>query len=225
MPQGNQSIKQLMINKANGTIVLVTSIAAFVVIFCLVASFTLIGQLSYQNRVIGKKKVALAQLQKDITNVESLQNSYQGFADAPQNILGGNPQGTGPLDGQNAKIVLDALPSKYDFPALATSLETLLSKQGVEIQSITGTDDELTQSAASTSSAPKPIEMPFEVTAAGDYNTVRGLIDTFQRSIRPVQVQTLELAAGSEGGLSITVDAKTYYQPEKTLSIRTETVK
>jgi hypothetical protein len=202
----------------------ITSIAAFVTIFCLVASFTLIGQLSYQNRVIGKKKAALSQLQKDITNVSSLESSYEGFASAPQNILGGNPQGTGPHDGQNAKIVLDALPSKYDFPALTTSLELLLQNQGLEIQSITGTDDELAQSTAVSSSAPLPVEMPFQVTAAGNYSTTRGLIDAFQHSVRPIKVGTLELAAGNQGLLTVTVDAKTYYQPEKTLSIKTETV-
>jgi Tfp pilus assembly protein PilO len=225
MQQGRQSVKQLMIDKANGTIVAITSISAFVVIFCLVASFTLIGQLSYQNKVLGKKKQALSQLNEDIKNVSTLESSYQGFSSASTNIIGGNPLGVGPQDGQNAKIVLDALPSKYDFPALATSLEKLLSIQNVQIQSITGTDDELAQAADSTSATPQPVEMPFQVTVIGNYDSVRAVIDAFQRSIRPIQVQGLEITAASTDGLTVRIDAKTYYQPEKTLSIKKEVVK
>lgn len=224
MAQGTPSVKQLMINKANGMIVAVTSVAAFVVIFCLVASFTLFGQLNYQNRVIGKKKEAYKQLQADLTNINSLIDSYSAFASAPQNILGGNPQGDGPQSGDNGKIVLDSLPSKYDFPALATSLEKLLSGQNVQIQGITGTDDELAQSAG-TSSSPTPVEMPFEITVQGDYASIKGVIEAFQRSIRPIKVTSLEVNASSDNALTLTIDATTYYQPEKTLSITQEVVK
>jgi hypothetical protein len=218
------SVKQLMINKANGRIVAVTSIASFIVVFCLVASFTLFGQLNYQNRVIGKKKEAYKQLQNDLTNINSLIDSYNTFASGPQNILGGDPDGTGPQDGDNGKVVLDALPSKYDFPALATSLEKILSSQNVQIQGITGTDDELAQGAG-TSSSPAPVDMPFQITVQGDFNSIKGVIDAFQRSIRPIKVTSLEVNASSDNTLTLTIDATTYYQPEKALSITQEVVK
>jgi hypothetical protein len=212
------SAKQLMINKSNSLIVVVTSVAAFVVVFCLVASFTLFGQLNYQNRVISKKKEAYNQLQTDLKNVTDLVNSYNGFASAPVNILGGTPIGDGAQDGDNGQLVLDALPSKYDFPALATSLEKILSSQNVQIQGITGTDDEVAQSAG-TSSAPTPVPMPFEITVQGDYDSIKNVIAAFQHSIRPIKVTSLELNAASDNTLALTIDATTYYQPEKSLSI------
>jgi Tfp pilus assembly protein PilO len=218
------SAKQLMINKANGRMVAITSIASFVVVFCLVASFTLIGQLNYQNKVIGKKKAAYNQLRTDLKNINSLIASYNAFSDTSQNILGANPDGTGPNEGDNGKIVLDSLPSKYDFPALATSLEKLLSDQGVQIQSITGTDDEVAQ-AAGTSSAPTPVEMPFEITVEGDYTSIKNVILAFQRSIRPIKVTSMEVSASGDNSNTLTIDATTYYQPEKSLSIRQEVVK
>src|SRR5665647_600550 len=115
-----RSVKQNLINKANTTIVAVTAGACFVVVFCIVSSVQLMGQLTYQNRVIGAKKGALSTLKEDLAATDSLTNSYQAFINTSKNAIGGDPNGQGPQDGNNAKIVIDALPSRYDFPALGT---------------------------------------------------------------------------------------------------------
>src|SRR6476660_5995690 len=116
MAQGQISLKRIGVDKANSRTVGVPAVAGFFTVFFLVASVTLVQQLMYQNKVIGVKKKAVAQLQQNIKASTSLVNSYQAFVSAPQNLIGGNPDGTGAQDGSNAKLVLDALPSKYDFP-------------------------------------------------------------------------------------------------------------
>ena len=216
--------KRALISKANSSIVVATSVAAFVVVFCGIASKTLISQASYQNRVISTKKKALATLKSDLSARDSLVTSYKSFVDTPQNVLGGDPNGTGDKDGDNAKIVLDALPSKYDFPAVTASLEKLVKSQGLTIVGITGTDDEITQAANQTSADPQPVAMPFQVQVSGSYDSIRGLVDSLERSIRPFQVTKVELS-GSEGSMTASIDAQTYYQPEKGLNIKTEVVK
>lgn len=223
MANPKPSEKRLLINKANSRIVALTSGAAFVVVFCLVASYTLLGQLNYQNRVIGKKKVALNQLKQDISSTDSLVTSYKAFVSTSQNVLGGDPAGTGGQDGDNAKVVLDALPSKYDFPALATSLEKILTNDNVSIESIGGTDDEVAQ-AQSASSSPQPVPIPFQFSASGNYAAIQSVVKDLDRSIRPFQIQTMQLT-GSESKMTLNVTAQTFYQPEKTLNIRTEVVK
>src|SRR5882762_6204910 len=130
------STKRALIDKANSQVVIVTSIAAFILVFSMVATKTLISQATYQNRVIGAKKTAVKQLKADIKATDTLKSSYKAFVSTAQNAIGGNPDGTGQQDGNNTKIVLDALPSSYDFPALATSLDKLLTGQGVTINSI-----------------------------------------------------------------------------------------
>lgn len=224
MAQPNPSIKRLLITKANGQIVAVTAIASFIVVFCLIASFTLFGQLGYQNKVIDKKKDALNQIHVDLKSVDSLVTSYKAFVQTSTNIIGGVPGGSGATDGDNAKIVLDALPSKYDFPALATSLDSILTAQNVQIQSISGTDDEVTQSASGTSSSPQPVPMPFEITVDGNYDAIKHVVDAFNRSIRPLQIQTMKVT-GNESQMTLTISAQTYYQPEKVLNIKKEVVK
>jgi hypothetical protein len=217
------STKRLAIDKANATLMLFLGGAAFVVVFCLVASKALLDQRSYQSAVISKKKIALQQLNDDIKAVDELSVSYQKFASSSPNILGGTPSGNRDIDGENARIILDSLPSKYDFPALTSSLEKLLSTNGFNISSLTGTDEEETRAAEASSGVPQPIEMPFTVEVGTDAANIQRYIQLFERSIRPVQVQKLTIK-GQENQLKVTVIAKTFFQPEKKLDIKTEPV-
>jgi Tfp pilus assembly protein PilO len=227
MPAKNLiSNKRLMINKANARIVAYVSVAAFILVFSLVATKTLVGQAAYQNRVISKKRAAVNQLKADISATDTLKVSYKAFTDTAQNVLGGNPHGVTPQDGNNAKIVLDALPSTYDFPGLTTSLEALVAHvgAGVKIDSISGTDDEVAQSANQTSVSPKPVPIPFTVVVEGDYGAVQNVIKTFESSIRPIQMQKMDIT-GTKDKLTLNISAQTYYQPSKSLSIKKEVVK
>lgn len=217
------STKRALITKTQSTIVMTTAAAAFVLIFTIFGVRALVGQAMYQNRVIDAKKVAVSTLKDNMQNKDALTAAYKGFVNTQQNKLGGNPRGNGPQDGDNAKITLDALPSKYDFPALATSLDKLLVAQQLQIQSITGTDDEIAQAGVA-DGEPKPVPMPFQISVSGTYASMQRLIGTFDRSIRPIKIQTLQLSGG-EGSMNMTVTAETYYQPEKTFTLQKETVK
>ncbi|HPG37622.1 hypothetical protein KC976_01525 [Candidatus Saccharibacteria bacterium] len=224
MSTPNPSQKRQLIDKANQRVLVITSLAAFIVIFCLVASKTLFGQLLYQNRIVQAKKTTLSQLKKDFSAAQNLETAYQAYISTPQNVIGGNPSGSGPNDGDNGKIVLDALPGQYDFPALATSLTKLLSGQGVKIQSISGTDDEVAQSEQAQTATPQPVPIPFQVSANGNYQAIVNTAKTFEASIRPIQVQTITLS-GDDANLNLTLAAQTYYQPQKTFNLSTKVIK
>ncbi len=216
--------KRNLITKANKRMVVATAVAAFVVVFALFAAKSLLSQAAYQNRVISGKKKAVAQLKADLSARNSLVSSYQAFVGTPENIIGGNPQGTGAQDGDNAKVALDALPSRYDFPALATSLEKIITGQQLQIIGISGTDDEIAQSNNQSSSNPQPVPMPFQIQVNGSYQAVQNLISVFDHSIRPFQLQTIELS-GTDSSMIATITARTYYQPAKNLNIKTQVVK
>jgi hypothetical protein len=221
---GLPSSKQALIDKANTAIVVIVSVAAFLAAFSIVATKTLVSQAAYQNRVISAKRVAVSQLKVDIAAAKNLKQSYNAFNSTTQNAIGGNPEGTGQQDGNNSKIVLDALPSTYDFPTLTTNLETLLAGQSVKINSISGTDDEVAQSTNQSSASPQPIPIPFQVSVSADYGGIKNVINTFERSIRPIQLTSFDLS-GNQGSLTLIVDAQTYYQPAKSLKINTTVVK
>lgn len=224
MARVTSSTKRSLIGKANSTIVLATGVAAFLIIFCLISSKTLLSQMGYQNRIMKAKKTAVSQLKTNLDARNSLVSSYAAFVNTPQNVIGGDPHGTGPQDGDNAKLVLDALPSQYDFPALATSLEKMITSQNLQISSIAGTDQELQQGAVSASGNPQPVAMPFQVSVTGSYTNVLNLISIFNKSIRPFQILTMELS-GNQNNMTATISAQTFFQPEKDFKISTEVVK
>lgn len=216
--------KRALISKANSSMVIATTAAAFVLVFALVSGKALISQMAYQNRVINAKKTALTQLKSDLEARDSLQASYNSFVAENPNVIGGNADGDGEEDGDNATLILDSLPSYYDFPALTTSLEKIINSQNMSILGITGTDQEATEGDNQTSPTPEAVVMPFVVDVSGSYQSVQELTDVFQKSIRPFQIQTIQLS-GDEGSMTASISAQTYYQPGKTLNIKSEVVK
>jgi Tfp pilus assembly protein PilO len=216
------STKRIQIDKANSAIVASTAIAAFVVVFAIFAAHALVGQMNFQGRVINGKEQAVDQLKTDVDSTAKLATAYQAFTSNSQNIIGGNPQGSKAQDGDNAKIVLDALPAKYDFPALTSSLEDILSHKGLKIESVSGEDDQIDQTNQ-TSAHPKPVPMPFTVRVSGSYGSVKTMIGAFDHSIRPFQMNSLELSGG-QNDLEATVEAQTFYQPKTTFNVTTKEV-
>jgi hypothetical protein len=221
---GRISVKRMQIDKSQSRMLVMAAIAAFSLVFALVGGKMMISQVMYQNRVIAAKKTAVKQLRANVEASSSLVTSYKAFTTTSKNVLGGNPQGTGPQDGDNAKIVLDALPSKYDFPALTTSLERLMVAQNLTIESITGNDDEVAQIENSSSPKPEPVALPFQVSASGSYQSTQNLMSTFDRSIRPLHIQKMQLSGG-QSNMTIKVDAQSYYQPAKNFNITKKVVK
>lgn len=221
MAKIHASGKRLQIDKANSSMLIMIAVAAFIVSFSVVAGRALLSTRAYQGRIIKEKETAVKQLKANIEATNSLVTSYKAFVETSENVIGGNPRGTGERDGDNAKIVLDALPSKYDYPALASSLEKIISGKNHPLESIQGVDDEIAQSSQQT---PQPVEVPFQVSVGGNFASAKDLLGIFEKSIRPIRVKVLQFDAGDDGSLDITVDALTYYQPAKTIKIETKEV-
>jgi hypothetical protein len=219
------STKRLAISKANAQMVAVVGVASFVTVFCLVASQAVWGQTRYQARVTAKAETANQQLKKNIQAFNSLVSSYNKFDSSSTNIIGGTNNGSGDNDGDNAKIILDALPSTYDFPALTSSVEKVLTANNFHIGSITGIDDQVNQQANISSPTPQSVGMPFTFSVEdANYTSVQQLISKLQQSIRPIQIDSIDLTGGANN-MTLTVDAHTYYQPSKSLNIAKQVVK
>lgn len=219
------STKRLAINKANAQMVTAVAVAAFVSVFCLMASRAVWMQIHYQSRVTAQKQQAHQQLQKNLAAFDELVQSYQSFDNASTNIIGGNKLANGDNDGSNSKIILDALPSSYDFPALTSTLEKIVSDRGMSASNIAGTDDEVAQQGNAWNPTPKPVEMPFSLSVkSANYDSVQKLIDALQKSIRPMQIDTLDLDGGASS-MSVDIKAHTYYQPGKSVNIEKKVVK
>lgn len=219
------STKRLAISKSNAQMVGIVAGASFITVFCLVVTKTVFSQNTYQNKIITGKTKAHKQLQANLDAFNSLSTSYKIFDTKNPNVIGGSINGTGDNDGTNSKLILDALPSSYNFPAMASSLEKILSDRGLSVSSITGTDDEVAQQNNASSPNPQPVAMPFTFTVNNaNYDSISKLTDALQHSIRPIQIDSINLSGGIND-MTATFTAHTYYQPAKSLQLTKKVIK
>ncbi len=207
--------KQSLVDKDNNFVLVLLASSSAIIIFCLVAANSLYAKMDYQNKVIKARNDAVTQLDTNISNTTSLTNSYQKFESQ-------TPVVKGPT--KNSIMTLDALPSKYDFPALVTSLATRMQADSVTVKTITATDQQTT----AVQSSPDPVitAMPFTISGVGVYGgAVQKYVEDLENSIRPIVVSNIEFDASSAPLVTLTVKANTYYQPEKIFQIINKDVK
>jgi len=212
------SVKHVQIDKNQSSMLIVMAVAILVVIFCLFGTKAMIVKGMYQRRALHARKQVAQQLKDNYNSAQTLFTQYKVFADQDPNALTGTATGNTNLDGQNPVIVLDALPSNYDAPALASSVEKILIGKAVSINTLKVTDDPASNSdLAQSSPVAKPIAFSFEGTT--NYASATQLLQDFERSIRPFDLNTLELT-GTDNTLKLTVGMTTYYQPAKSLDLQ-----
>jgi len=218
------STRRVAITKASKQMVIVSSIASFITIFCIVSLNYLNGLESYQSRVLTADNKANNTLKSDVASSHSLINDYKKFVNQPTNLIGGNSSINGNGNGgNNATIVLDALPSQYDFPALTTSIAKLLTNENVNITSIGGTDQSSSVSNAPLAN-PTPQEIPFTFSIDNaSYTTVQALLVELEHSTLPMQIDSINIT-GSDTNMTVSVSAQTYFQPAKKFTITKETI-
>lgn len=220
--------KQLQIDRDQSAALIAVAVAVVVSVFCLVSAKQLWSQASYQRHVVNGKHQAVTTLNNDINAAADLTNRYNTIFQnnaTTVNIIGGRNVSCAkavPPDGSNDCIVLDALPTTYDFPALISSLTQILNNDGITNPGISGTDQSSTANNTP-SSSPAPIPIQLTISGNGAIGQVKSLISDLERSIRPFNVTNLQLR-GSDANMSISMNVTTYYQPALVLTIGSRTV-
>jgi len=219
---------RLEIDKDQSTMILVIAVATIVTVFCLVSTKALFSQAAYQRRVVNARHSAENQLKTNIQNATTLADQYKNVFEgtAALNAIGGKnttDASAQPPDGDNGRIVLDALPTTYDFPALLTSMSKIFANDNIGAPSIGGTDD-LSSVNSTASSNPQPVSIALSISGSGSYANVQSLFKDLERSIRPFDITKLTLS-GNETTMSFNMEVTTYYQPAKTLNTTSKEIK
>lgn len=204
-PQTPLTNKRQLIKKSNTTVVISMAVAAFIVSFSLVTVNFLWGLSQHNRRVIAEKNKADTVLKQNVENITAIKASF--------NVLEAGDVKSG--------TILDALPSKYDFPALATSMEQLVQRSGLTLDAFTG--DDLEEAAIQSETDPTPIEIEFALSVSGSYSDVQKLVENLERTIRPMKITSLELK-GNDSSMRATIRIITYYQPATSLDVKTRTI-
>lgn len=209
------SAKHVQINKASTQTFIVVAVAAVVVSMSLVLLNILWGNAKFNSKVHGRQEQARDQLIDNIAAVGPLQESFERL-EIGADLIQGQPE-----DKKNSEVILDALPSRFDFPELAVSIDNLARQSSVTLTSFRGTD--LGESALTSSPSPFPEQIPFIMDIEGSYQDITVFLSNLENSIRPIKVQSIEMS-GIDSKLSISVTAETSYQPAFDLTIQEEGV-
>lgn len=219
--------KRFKIGKSESRLVAIVTVAVVITIFSLVSAKTLLSQATYNKRVLNARRDALKQLNANIEAANTLANQYQIFQTGNStNIIGGKNStdpNLQPPDGDNARLVLDALPSKYDFPALISSIAKILNNNGMNNQVIDGKDESGTIKNDSAAN-PQTATITLTVNGASNYKAVVALVRDFERSTRPFDITKMDIK-GSESNMAVSLTMNTYFQPALTLDITTKEIR
>ncbi len=206
--------KQLKIKKSSSAVFATIAVASIIVSFSLVFLNILNGQRSFNSQVHDEKEAVVSTLNANVENINSLSTSFNQLESSADLISSQNKK--------NSAVILDALPSKYDFPAIATAIQNLAQVSGVTLDDFNGSDEEL--EAVGSSVNPTPIEVDFSVGVTGSYDKVNTFMENVERSIRPINVRNVRLDTAGSNEVRGQFEMTTFYQPTIDLSITTRTL-
>ncbi len=133
----------------------------------------------------------------------------------------------------NLKVILDALPTSGDTTTIANSLYSqVLAKSGVEVTSISvggaqaeGVPTTATVVPVAATGPQNPLPVTFSVGVKGSLAQIRTTLENIERVLRPFNITLLNIKAGADGALEVTINGDTYYLQESTVQLGSEVKK
>lgn len=210
--------KRQQIRTANKTVFIWIIVASIVVGICGVASQFLIRELIFKNKIYSALTDTNRTLKKNA-------QSYEGLKTEVNKLIADNNLAM-LKKGENStalQVVIDALPTEDNRPALASSMQTeVLGPAGVKIDSFSVIDAG-SPAAATSADAGTATPFDFSFVIIGNYDQILQAMSNMERSIRPISVKTIDLQ-GSGGSFRANITATTYYQPAASISLGERTV-
>ncbi len=182
--------------------------------FAAVLSWFLVQQSIYRTKVVDEKNRTLSKLEESNKAMDDLKSNVRALeVNAGLNSVKAKP------DDNALQVILDALPADRNSLALGASLQNKL---------VTGIDglniESLVVKPVDTKSKSNSGKIAFRlVVSSADANALKELLKRFERSIRVIDLETLNLERG-ETKYSLTVDAHAYYEPETKVELKEKVV-
>lgn len=209
--------KRQQIRTANKTVFAWIISASVVIGICGVVAQFLIRQLLFNNKILSAIGTTNKTLQSNLTAYDGLK------ADVTKLLADGNLSVLRKGDNSTAlQVVIDALPTEENRAALATSMQSeVLEPAGVNINTFSVIDATVVSNTVSPQDVPS---FGFNFSISGNYAQVTQAVRNIERSIRPLNIQSLQLQ-GSDTQLKADIVVLTYYQPAKGVQLKEASVK
>lgn len=198
------------------------AIASVVIGVTLVASWFLVQQIMFRQKVVNEKIKTASILQDNNKAVKGLQDNVR--------VLETNQALNSAKASPNEKalqVPLDALPAERNTLALGASIQEKLvgGQPNVTLESldVMPSDTASSTSAPTSSSAAESLGYTLAVSSP-DSTSLRDLLTRFESSVRIMDVDAIKLERG-ENKMSMILNAHAFYLPEKTVELGSKTVR
>jgi hypothetical protein len=222
--------KRQQISNANRTMFMWVAAVSAVVGIAIVGSILLYQKAVFNERVLGVKDKTVSTLRENNKVIPELEdkirqmNTNQALTDA-----------MAPNQTQPIRVVLDALPSEANSPALGSSLQSkflndpALKIESLNVDPVLGVESQAQDNVqdASGAAAASANEITFRFSVSVDINNanaLKELLQRLERSIRAIDITSLKIEAQSNR-LVLSVEGRAFYEPAKTVQLQEETVK
>ncbi len=207
------------IKEAHKQMMIISSICLFIAAAGVVPLGIIGKQIGYNHRLIAKKEEARQKLNKNYAILKKLSldvNALRTDKMLKKNTIN---------DEQNpVRVITDALPDRANSVALGSSFTDKIFTEGAAVKSMTPTpdpeelDDESSYNNLSYNKNLKELsegKIPFSVELIGKYGDIKTSLERLERTIRPIQVNQLELKSSKDAGLTIDIDGQTFFQKKQ----------
>lgn len=221
--------KRTQIAIANRTMFVWVAGVSVLVGFALVIGIFLVQMLIFNEKILAEKSHTVETLRDNIKNIDTLSSQVRAL-DANANLISSkaNP------DDETLQVVLDALPSVANSPALGASIQQKLLG-GIDNISIDSLQPDLVvgiesltnnsiENASAASSADKQSEITFRFSVTGDYEALEQVLLNLEKSIRTIDVISMTIQSNN-GRCSLSVQGRAYYEPERIVELKDKLIR
>lgn len=227
--------KRALIARANRVMFLWVAGISVVVGFAGVASWFLLQQFMFNQKVLSEKSNTISTLNHNLEVIGNVETEVR-MLNSNEDLMAARALNT----DDAVRVILDALPSEPNALALGNSLQNrlLAGIDGLTIESLqvdpinTVTDEYAddgsagvaeTDAAAGEGSTEFTNVITLRFTVVGTSTALQQLLQQLERSIRVVDITTLTIESrGSQQAL--TAEARAFYEPARVLELRKTTV-
>lgn len=219
--------KRTQIAQANKTMFIWIAVASALVGSALVVSYFLAQKAVFNEKVLFEKNTTVSNLDNNVKVTPALQSEIQ-VLDTNQALIGNKAN----ENDQAVQVILDALPSEGNSLALGASLQNKLlagipgidSVESLQVDPIAGVESLNTTDVVDASTAAGANEISFRLVVKGNQDAIKMVLQNFEHSIRLITINSLQIETQANGQL-LTIQAKAYYEPAKTIGLQTKVVK
>lgn len=225
-PNSTALRKRTQITKANRIMLLWIAISSVIVGSTLVVAFVLGQKLFYNEKVLVEKQKTVTTLERNNAAIPELQNQVR-ILDTSEALAAAKARD----EDQSLQVILDALPSDANSPALGASLQDKLLSginglviESLQVDLVKGIESFSAGDTEDASLSGLENQITFRFSVSGSEKALKEVLTNLERSIRAIDVTSLRIESQGEKQL-MTVQARAFYEPARTLELYDKVVR